>query len=653
MLKEIEGSQFIFVGGKGGVGKTTIASSIAVALAKHGRKVLIFSTDPVHALPDTLDRTIRDSITPIRGLKNLFALQSNPERLLREFMEKHRDVLMKIVEEGTYFDRDDIEQLLALSLPGLDELMAIMKIIDLQKEREFDHYIFDTAPTGHTIRLLQLPAMMENWLRVLSKMKQKSVYIRAVLVGRYMKDEADKFLEAEGANVSAVKKLLSDGMRTQFIPVIIPEAMALEETADLFEALSGCGMHVRNIVVNNVVPSTNCEACSARRCEQLKYMRKIKSAYPDCEITKVPLFPHPVKGISKLLAFGGHLFKDKAARKYATRRIGMEQIVFKRSNLLDLLESDTELLIFGGKGGVGKTTCACATALALAKKRRVMIFSTDPAHSISDSFAERIGSEIRHVKDGLYALEMNAEELLQQLKDLYRNEIREVFEGFFVKLRSQGIHMDVAFDREIMEDLFSLAPPGLDELMALKKIMDLRKEGRYDMFVLDTAPTTHALRLLEMPNLAREWFRAFNEIQCKYSGVVSLDKTAQLVESLQKDVEDIRLSITDPKKTEFVVVTIPEAVPVEETGRLIRRLASLGVHTRHMIVNRVVPASKCEYCRARRGEQEKHLQQMHRRFSNLRIREMPQFSSEVRGIDDLERYAKILYAKEDLGAELK
>lgn len=653
MLKGIGDSQFILVGGKGGVGKTTIASSIAIALAKRGKKVLIFSTDPVHALSDTLGCKIGDSATAVKGVKNLFALQLNPERLLREYIQKHGEVLIKIAEEGTYFDRDDIEQFLTLSLPGLDELMAIMKMMVLQKGQEFDHYIFDTAPTGHTIRLLQLPSTMENWLRVLSKMKHKSTYVKAILVGRYINDEGDRFLEEENAKVKAVQRLFADGRRTQFIPVMIPEAMALEETEDLFGALRNSGLHVQNVILNNMIPNTNCGACSTRRDEQLRYIKKIKRAYSSCYVTEVPLFPHPIKGIRNLLEFGEHLFKAKRLAEYAGTGARTQQVIVRRSNLLDLLDHDKEIIIFGGKGGVGKTTCAAATALTVAKNKRVMIFSTDPAHSLSDSFAKKIGNKVTHVTDGLYALELNAEELLQELKNSYTKEINEVFEGFFGQLRSQGIHMDIAFDREILEDLFSLAPPGLDEVMALKKIMDLRKESRYDLFILDTAPTTHALRFLEMPDLAKKWFEAFNNIQCKYSGVVSLERTTELVESLQEDVEDIRLSLIDPKKMEFVVVMIPEPIPVDETDGLVKRLVDLEIPMGHMIVNRVIPTSECELCQARIREQQKHLQQIYNRFVNFKIREVPQFNSEIRGIDDLERIASILYAREDFKADLR
>ena len=647
MLRNIKNSQFILVGGKGGVGKTTTASSIAIAMAKRGKKVLVFSADPVHALPDTLNREIGDCVKAVKGIKNLFALQLNPERLLQEYIQKHREVLMKIAEEGTYFDRRDIEQFLTLSLPGLDELMAIMKIMDLQKEHEFDHYILDTAPTGHTIRLLQLPSAMENWLRVLSKMKQKSTYIKSVLVGRYVKDEADRFLEEENARVKALQRLLTDEKRTQFIPVTIPEAMALEETQDLLETLKTSGIHVKNIVINNVIPPTNCKTCSTRRREQLKYIKKIKKANPNYNFTIVPLFPQSIKGFNNLTKFGEHLFKTKPTAKYTNTKTTTSQIAVKKSNFLDLLDPHKELLIFGGKGGVGKTTCATATGLTLAKNKKAMIFSTDPAHSLSDSFTRKIGNKVTHVTDGLYALEMNAQELMQELKDSYRKEINTVFETLFGKLRLQGIHMDIAFDREILEDLFSLIPPGLDEVMALKKIIDLRKEGKYDIFILDTAPTTHALRFLEMPNLAKEWLEAFNNIQYKYSGVVSLEKSTELLERLQEDIEKIRLSLMDSKKTEFVVVTLPEAVPVDETERLVKRLSDIGIPMGHMVVNRVVPPSKCEFCQARIVEQQKHLQQIYTRFANFKIREIPQFDSEIKGTKNLEKYARFLYAPED------
>ena len=168
-----------------------------------------------------------------------------------------------------------------------------------------------------------------------------------------------------------------------------------------------------------------------------------------------------------------------------------KEIKALREDVARIEKEELDYLIFGGKGGVGKTSMAAANALYLARNRpdkRVLLFSTNPAHSLSDSFEQPIGNKITPISGvpNLYALEMNGIQLLEEFKQDYRDEINEAFEQF---LGDSGV--DIAFDREIIEKLIDVIPPGVEELMALKKVMDLRKEGEYNIYVMDSAASGH------------------------------------------------------------------------------------------------------------------------------------------------------------------
>ncbi len=205
-----EGLRFLMFGGKGGVGKTTASAATALHWA-HSRRggVLVISTDPAHSLSDSFEQPIGDQITPIQGEVNLFALAIDPGKRLEKFRERYGSVIETIVERGTYFDQEDIQQFLALSLPGLDELMAVIEIAELVREEQYALVILDTAPTGHTLRLLALPELMAQWLHVLDLMLEKHRYMRSVF-GRPRRDETDDFLERMKSDTKRLRALLQD-----------------------------------------------------------------------------------------------------------------------------------------------------------------------------------------------------------------------------------------------------------------------------------------------------------------------------------------------------------------------------------------------------------------------------------------------------------
>src|SRR3989338_5600679 len=185
--------KLILFGGKGGVGKTTCASSTGLYLAKDF-KTLLISTDPAHSLSDSLGEVVCSEIKEVKGIKNLSALEISAEKALSKFKIKYKEQIRKILGTSTYLDEEDIDSIFDLPIPGIDEVMGFKTIVDLIEEGKFDKYIVDTAPTGHALRLLTLPELLDDWIKVMAKMRWKYRYMVTRFAGKYKPDSADDFL---------------------------------------------------------------------------------------------------------------------------------------------------------------------------------------------------------------------------------------------------------------------------------------------------------------------------------------------------------------------------------------------------------------------------------------------------------------------------
>jgi arsenite-transporting ATPase len=300
--------KLILFGGKGGMGKTTCASSTGLYLSKEFSTLLI-STDPAHSLADSLGQEIGDEIREVRGVKNLSALEISAEKVLSKFKMQYESQIRKILDTSTYLDRDDIDSVFSLPIPGIDEVAGFKMIVDLIEEAKFDKYIVDTAPTGHALRLLALPELLDDWIKVIAKMRWKYRYMVTTFSGKYKPDEGDDFLVEMKKTVKRIESLLRDHQRCEFIAVTIPEDMAIKETERLIKSLDQYGMKVRQLVINNVFPECTCHFCQARREGQDKYIREIRDKFSDLKTTIAPLQPQEVKGIESLRNFEEVLFQ--------------------------------------------------------------------------------------------------------------------------------------------------------------------------------------------------------------------------------------------------------------------------------------------------------------------------------------------------------
>jgi len=307
-LKE-DALKLILFGGKGGVGKTTCASSAGLYLAKEGFKTLVISTDPAHSLSDSLGQKIGDEIKEVKGIKNLSALEVNAQKALSQFKIKYESQIKKIFDTSTYLDQDDIDAFFSLPIPGIDEVMGFKTIIDLIDEAKFDKYIVDTAPTGHALRLLALPQLLDEWIKVLAKMRWKYRYMVETFSGKYNPDEGDDFLVEMKRTVKKIEGMLKDRKRCEFVAVTIPEDMAILETERLVNDLNNYGIKVKQLLVNNVLESRDCQFCRERSNAQEEYIGKIRNKFSNLKTTILPLQAIEVKGIEALDKFRGSLFQ--------------------------------------------------------------------------------------------------------------------------------------------------------------------------------------------------------------------------------------------------------------------------------------------------------------------------------------------------------
>jgi len=635
---------FLMFGGKGGIGKTTCAAAIALYLAgsRVGERVLIISSDPAHSLGDSLVQEIGDNITPVNGVDNLFALEIDAPKRMEEFKAKYREELETIAYRGTIFDRDDISEFLSLSLPGMDEMMAVFDIADIIQGSEYSLVILDTAPTGHTIRLLELPEVILGWVELLKLMQERYRYIGRRLTGKVPRDKVDDFLDKLSNGVRRVKALFTNKQATEFVLVTIAEDMAIEETQRLLDALCRLKVPTKSVIVNRVAEDRECPFCNMRWGAQENALSQIKQTFSNYELVEVPLLPYEVKGIERLKTYARVMLGQEAPEPVIHEVA--EATAIKQSDWHDL--DKTELILFGGKGGVGKTTSAAATALHLSrldKEKRTLIFSTDPAHSLSDSFDQEIGDKVTPIAsvEGLSALEIEPAHLLEEFKEEYRDAIDETFDTFL-----KG-GMDAPYDRAIMHELIEYTPPGIDELMGMMKIMDFMERGEFDRYILDMAPTGHALRFLELPDLIREWFKTIFRLLLKYKGVSGsgLNKTAEVILKRSRQLRLVEAALRNPQRCQFVCVTIPEAISLTETRRLVQRLSQLRVACREIIVNMVVPPTGCPFCSAKRWEQQSYLKQFE--ALGLGIHEVPLFPHQIVGVDALHKIAETIYGNEN------
>ena len=299
---------------------------------------------------------------------------------------------------------------------------------------------------------------------------------------------------------------------------------------------------------------------------------------------------------------------------------------------------DREVLFFGGKGGVGKTTCAAAMALAASRAgRKVLLVSTDPAHSTSDIFERPIGADPTELLPNLWGLEIDAATESARYVREVKDRVRDLFGHSILKEAYKQIDLAASM-------------PGAEEVALFDRMGGLIRgeDTRFNLVIFDTAPTGHTLRLVKMPELMDAWIRALTRSRRAMLGVEGDDKEDPILVSLKdrfERLQGLRARLMSGRTSAFVLVLIPERLPIEETARALTQLDETGVKVGGLVVNRVLPRETTDpFLAARREQEQVYLDEIATRFASRPRVYLPQFRRDVYGLASLGPVADALAA---------
>jgi arsenite/tail-anchored protein-transporting ATPase len=605
-------TRFLFFSGKGGVGKTTMACATAVAEADAGRRVLIVTTDPASNLADVFEQPIGHAITAIAGVPDLWAMEIDPDRATAEYTDRTLAPIRELFPPAIVQVMEE-----QLAGPCTAEVAAFDRFADFLDDTApaapptggagFDLVIFDTAPTGHTVRLLELP---EAWSKSISEAESGA--------GQTCIGPAAAIAEAK-AKYERALAALRDRSRTRFAFVLHPEATAIAETQRAGAELARLGIETTELIVNGILPPEEASSpfFAARIAMQKRYLAQIARVLP-MPTRHVPLLDGEVRGITRLRALVPLLSDEGASRptfgqSVAQRpRIAGTDAGAVASSLLPAGRPRT--VFFAGKGGVGKTVVSCATAVWLARQgHRTLLVTTDPAAHIGQVLGATVGSEPAPVPgvEGLWAARVDAKAAAVAYTD-------RIIADAVGRGRSPG---SIAAMREELDS------PCTEEMAAFDVFIDLASRDTFDATVFDTAPTGHTLRLLELPI---DWSR---QIDVKVFASVDTAAADDVAKARFGRIIDM---MRDPAQSTFAFVMYPEATPIIEASRAIEELASLGIPLGLVVANMVLPdeASRTPFARARRQMQQGYLADIEGRFG-VPILEVPLLDGEVMGLQRL------------------
>lgn len=559
-------ARIVFVVGKGGVGKTTTAGALALGLADEGHRTHLLSTDPAHSLAD-LFRTSLSRGTPTDSpCSDALVLEElDAEAYGERWLAEAREPVADLFDRGTYLDAEDVAAFLDLSFPGVDEVAAALRLADLVEEAgepRPDRIVVDTAPTGHTLRLLEAAETLRSWREALEAMEEKAQAVISALSRGRARLEASVFLDRLEEKIRRFEDdVLAGG---DVVVVSAPGGPVEAETRRLVDRLEDRGLRVALRVLTEPPPGA--------------------SGAPDAEAgsppaptgeddVRIPWRPG-LGGCDELRAWG----RAPEGRTADRREEGApaEAPPPERERIRTLL--DRRLLLFVGKGGVGKTTCAAAWALERADRGPVTLLGTDPAGSLGDVLDVAVPADGARLEEGrLTVRQIDAHGSFEAFRDRYRDRVEAVFEELGL---SQGAHLD----RRVVASLLDLAPPGIDEIFGLVEMLDLEEEGT--PLIVDTAPTGHVLRLLSMPDVALQWTREAMRVLLKYRAVLGLDGLGETLLDFSKRLKRLKLTLSDPSLAGAVVVSLGGDLVEAETERLTRSLDERTVPVTALLHNR-------------------------------------------------------------------
>ena len=597
-------TQYIFFSGKGGVGKTTMASATSIHYALQGKKTLIVTTDPASNLADVFEQEIGHRITPIKGIDNLYAMEIDPDEATREYKEKIIAPFREIMPEDVIASIDE-----QLSGPCTTEMASFDRFIDFMETTQYDVIVFDTAPTGHTIRLLELPV---DWSRHIEE-SAKGTGQTCLGPVQTIQESKEKYDRATA--------LLRDPERTTFIFVMRPEELSLYETIRASKELETIGVKSGEIIINGILPEEVCEIDF--------FKKKYESQQSVIEKAKVALNKpkrymflrnNEVKGIETLKSIAKELFNG--VRQEFKEKIDLAQrsvpVLTKPDiNKLWIPIKGTKALFFTGKGGVGKTTISCITALYTAQRGfKTLLVTTDPAAHIGEVLDVKIGSIPVKVTENLFAVMVDQEEAFREYKERVLNDARGKYSEDMIKAMEEELNS-----------------PCTEEMAAFDKFIQYIEGRDYNLIVFDTAPTGHTLRLLSLP------FDYARQVEM----MVSTQEALQAKEARQNRFREIINILKEKDRTVFSLVLYPESTPILESYRAMLDLKDAGIETQLVIANLILPEEVCtnDFFKSRRAMQMRYLREINDKFK-LPVLQFPMMGSEIRGLKMLEEAVRLL-----------
>lgn len=520
-VQDINLTQYLFFTGKGGVGKTSTACATAVSLADEGKKIMLISTDPASNLQDVFDTELNNKGVQIKDVPNLVVANFDPEQAATEYKESvialYRGKLPETVLNNM---EEQLSGSCTVEIAAFNEFSSF--ITDEKAANEFDHIIFDTAPTGHTLRMLQLPSAWSNFI----SQSTHGASCLGQLSGLESKKEIYK---------NAVSNL-ADGTKTTLILVSRPEKSPLKEAERASNELKEIGVLNQILIVNGILENHDDNLSAALYNKQQNALKDIPLGLKSIKTYKIPLRPYNITGLKNMRA----LLKDNNI-EIITDTINTSNIPKLNSIIEDLFKSDKKVIFTMGKGGVGKTTIAAAIALGLDKKgKKVHLTTTDPA------------DHLKFVVDESYGITLSSIDEKKELEK-YKEEVLS-------KARETMSDADIEY---VEEDLRS---PCTQEIAVFRAFAEIVDKSENEVVVIDTAPTGHTLLLLDSTqSYHREIQRSEGDIP----------------ESVKKLLPKLR----NEKETEVIIVTLAETTPVFEAMRLQKDLNRAGINSKWWIIN--------------------------------------------------------------------
>ena len=585
-MKQFDSLNLVMFSGKGGVGKTTLSCGFARRWARQfpTEKILLVSTDPAHSLGDVLQLEVSNTPQATHDLPNLDIRALDAELLLQDFKALYGSVLELLVERGSFVQKEDLSPIWDLSWPGLDELMGILEIQRLLRENLVDRIVVDMAPSGHTLNLFSLMDFLDEFLAALELFQEKHQVISQTFTGRYNADEADRFLLDMKLDLANGRQLLQDQTQTACLVVAIAEWMSLLETKRFIDALEALHIPFGGLFINQILPASNTEQCSDQQHLITKFLDLVKS---EPVLISLQQPSEPIGGAAL-----DQLITQVQIPNIQSSWLAPQPIDFPEQlspGLSDFVAEGRQLIIVGGKGGVGKTTIAAAIACGMAQQHpdhKIRVISIDPAHSLGDA----LGTQLEHlptsITANLSAQEIDAHQVLEQFREDYLWELAEMMSGESSTAESS---LKIAYAPEAWRRIVSQALPGIDEMLSLIKVMELLESKEQDLIILDSAPTGHLLRFLEMPTALGDWLAWIFKLWIKYQDVLGRTELMGRLRTLRQRVVQTQKRLQNAQHTEFIGVFQSRSAIVAETKRLSESLTALGVSQRYLINNRCEP----------------------------------------------------------------